>query len=105
MKGHCRDCKVILPPPLNRYTQNNNVQIIMGEWGSQATVPFIKHINKYVQISSILYKRKNKSTKAGHENPKKPAGGKNTGNVYPRPKQWCNPWGFRVCKDLNYKRK
>ena len=30
-----------------------------GAWASQATVPFIKHINKYVQISSIPYKRKN----------------------------------------------
>lgn len=69
----------------------------MGAWASQATVPFIQHICRYVQISSNIYKRKNRSTKAGHENPKKPAGGKNTGNVYPRPRQWCNPWGFRVC--------
>ena len=46
-------------------------------------------------ISSNIYKRRNRSTKAGHENPpKKPAGGKNTGNVYPRPRQWCNPWGL-----------
>ena len=74
-------------------------------WASQATVPFIKYTDKYVQTSSILFKRKNKSTKAGRENPQKPAGGKNTGNVYARPKQWCNPWGFRVSKDLNYKRK
>ena len=71
--------------------------IYMGAWASQATVPFIQHICRYVQISSNIYKRKNRSTKAGHENPKKPAGGKNTGNVYPRPRQWCNPWGFRVC--------
>ena len=69
----------------------------MGAWASQATVPFIQRIYRYVQISSKIYKRKNRSTKAGHENPKKPAGGKNTGNVYPRPRQWCNPWGFRVC--------
>ena len=27
---------------------------------------------------------------------------KNTGKVYPRPRQWCNPWGFRVCQCLNY---
>ena len=69
----------------------------MCAWASQATVPFIQHICRYVQISSNIYKRKNRSTKAGHENPKKPAVGKNTGNVYPRPRQWCNPWGFRVC--------
>ena len=31
----------------------------------------------------VLYKQKNRSTKAGHENPKRTAGGKNTGNVYP----------------------
>ena len=45
----------------------------------------------------LTYMQKCRSTKAGHENPQKPAGGKNTGNVYPRPRQWCNPWGFRVC--------
>ena len=76
---------------------HKTTMFIYGRVGSQATVPFIQHICRYVQISSNIYKRKNRSTKAGHENPKKPAGGKNTGNVYPRPRQWCNPWGFRVC--------
>ena len=55
----------------------------MGAWASQATVPFIQHICRYVQISSNICKRKNRSTKAGHENPKKPAGGKNTGTCTP----------------------
>ena len=85
----------ILPPLLNRYTQHNNVHICAREPAKPPCRLFniYAHMYKY----QVLYKQKNRSTKAGHENPKKPAGGKNTGNVYPRPMQWCNPWGFRVC--------
>ena len=31
----------------------------------------------------------------GTETPKKPAGGKRRERA-PGPRQWCNPWGFRV---------
>ena len=75
-------------------TQHNKVHI----WARGPAKPRCRLFNIYADVYKyqVLCKRKNRSTKAGHENPKKPAGGKNTGNVYRRPRQWCNPWGFRV---------
>ena len=66
----------------------------MGAWASQATVPFIQHICRYVQIPSNIYKRKNRSTKAGHENPQKTSRWKKHGERVPPTKAVVQPLGF-----------
>ena len=50
--------------------------------------------SNYYNLQSVHfeYKRKNRGTKAEHENPQKTSRWK-----YPRTRQWCNPWGLRVC--------
>ena len=63
--------RTILPPLLNRYTQDNNVHI----WARGPAKPPCRLFNIYADMYEyqvrIIYKRKNRSTKAGHENPKK----------------------------------
>ena len=86
----------ILPPLLNRYTQDNNVHI----WARGPAKPPCRLFNIYADMYKYQVLSVNERTEAPKpdtKTPKKPAGGKNTGNVYPQPRQWCNPWGFRVC--------
>ena len=83
----------IFPPLLNRYTQNNNFHI----WARGPAKPpcrLFKDICRYVQISSIIYKRKNRSTKAGHENPQKTSRWKKHGERVPPTKAVVQPLGF-----------
>ena len=69
-------------------TQKDN--IMMGALASQATVPFIKLQYAYkcpLPLSKI------KCSKAGHENPQKPAGGKRRERAPPT-KAMVPPTGF-----------
>ena len=52
----------------------------------------------HLQISTVLQiKKKEQMHQSRTRKPLKPCSRWNkTGNVYPRPKQWCHPWGFRV---------
>ena len=58
---------------IEMYTQHNNVHI----WARGPAKPPCRLFNIYAHMYKyqVLYKHKNRSTKAGHENPKKPAGG------------------------------
>ena len=47
-------------------------------------------LQKYITIELKLI-----TPKLDTKTPKKPAGGK-MGNMYPRPRQWCHPWGVSV---------
>ena len=80
-----RQPKRILPPLLNRNTRHNHVHI----WARGPAEPPCRLFNLYAD----MYK-KNRSTKAGHENPKKPAGGKKHGERVPPSKAVVQPLGF-----------
>ena len=88
----------ILPPLLNRYTQDNNVHI----WARGPAKPPCRLFNIYADMYKYQVLSINERTEAPKPDTKPPPPQnqqveKNTGNVYPRPRQWCNPWGFRVC--------
>ena len=86
----------ILPPLLNRYTRHNNVH----RWARGPAKPPCRLFNIYAD----MYKKQMQQSRTRNHPPSLPPQKKNNqqvekaqGILYPRPRQWCNPWGFSVC--------
>ena len=58
--------------------------------------PWLKPPYRVFNMYADMYK-KTEAPKPDTKTPKNQRMEKNTGNVYPRPRQWCNSLGFRVC--------